>query len=467
MIKAMKELSDSDLKKIIARRDPRYDGRFFFGVKTTGIYCRPVCPAKPKPENIVIFKSASEAEKAGFRACLRCHPELAPHAGVHLGTGPSVSRALRLIEESREEDLSVENLAARLGFSDRHLRRLFKEHLGASPIEIMIRQRLQLAKQLLTQSAHSVSDIAFAAGFDSIRRFNESFKKTTKLSPSQYRQKHALLTSEDFHLFIPVKSPYDFKSVYSYLKRHETVGLEVVTGLTYKRYLQHGKSFAEIIVTANLDKSGLDVKLIDVPLSQVRSVMLKIKNLFDADHNPDFLPQTEKLKPEGVRVPGAFDGFETAVEIILGQLISTEAAKKKQRELVEKFGKYLGQDENDCKVYAFPTAQVLAKSPVEEIGITRVKAQAIRNLAQYVLENKLTLSPSEDVAILKNEILALKGIGPWTVEMIAMRCLRDADAFPHNDLIVAKALNEKIHPIEPWHSSRAYYVHCLWRGYSS
>ncbi len=454
MILRMDGLSTEDLIKIISRRDARYDGRFYFGVKTTRIYCRPVCPAQPKPKNILIFRSPSEAEKEGYRPCLRCRPDAAPGSKILQGTANSVTRALRLIEESSLEELDVQILAEKVGMTDRHLRRLFEEHLGASPVEILVTKRLHLAKQLLLETPTSVTEIALASGFKSVRRFNEAFKNLYRTTPTQVRAT-AGKVQDEFILSLPVRRPFDWEYVLAYLSRHETYGIEKVTADFYTRYVPQAKGYATVIVTYDKKSSALKVRLQDLAMSQVRGVLNSLRQLFDTEHNPEHL-QNKK----GVRVPGCFDAFEIAISIILSQLVSTAHAKTKLKELVCRYGKKLDERE---EVYAFPTPEVLSQARIEDIGVTKTKAQAIRALSSEIATGKISLSASADLALTRKKLLDIHGIGPWTVEMIAMRCLGDCDAFPANDLIVARALQSKTISPEKWTSFRGYLVHTLWK----
>lgn len=454
----MAELNTNDLKKIIQRRDPKYDGRFYFGVKTTKIYCRPVCPAKPKQENIVILKSCAEAENQGFRPCLRCHPDTMPGIKWHGGTIQSVARALRLIESSFDSEQSITHLAERVGLSDRHLRRLFEEHLGAPPIEILTTKRLHLAKQLVKETKKPLSEIAFAAGFQSVRRFNEAFKKRYRTTPTEHRSK---LTgepnSDQICLHLPIRGPYDWKNTLAYLQRHETFGLEKIANDQYSRFLNAQSSFT---ASYNSKRQQLDVTLIGVPLSEVRDLLPRIQNLFDLHHTPAHLPG--RYANDGIRVPGSFDSFESAISIILSQLISTQAAKEKLKQLTLEFGILLGTSQGQ-PVYQFPKPEVLKHAPIEKVGTTKARAEAIRQLAHAVDSQEIDLSRSTDLLHTKKSLLKIKGIGPWTAEMIAMRCLGDSDAFPHNDLLVAKALASKLFSVDDWTSQRAYLTHLIWR----
>lgn len=461
----MKPLSQDDLKKIIARRDRRYDSRFFFGVRTTHIYCRPICPAKPKPQNVVIFRSASEAEREGYRPCLRCRPDAAPGSKILDGTLNTVSRALRLIETGGAEDWDMPRLAAALGVSDRHLRRLFDEHLGATPIEIMVTKKLHFARRLVEETAMPMTEIAFAAGFQSIRRFNEAFKERFHAAPSQVRARlQPTLVTDGLNLRVPIHLPYDWETVLAYLTRHETQGIEVVEGGTYRRFLPHEDGFASLVVSHEKGTPYLNVCFYAVPLLAVRRLLARVRALFDADHNPAHLPTDGLAQPRGVRVPGSFDPFETAVAIILGQLVSTSSAKTTMRKLVEAFGRRVGTFE-ERTVYEFPAPTLLAEAPLEDIGMTRTKAGAIRGLAGAVAAGHLAFDAPDDFAEVSTKLLAIKGIGEWTASMIAMRCLGDPDAFPASDLILRRALERGLFHETNWAASRAYLTHCLWRDH--
>lgn len=459
----MEWLAAGDYQRIIARRDRRFDGRFYFGVKTTRVYCRPVCPAKPKPENILIFRSLSEAERTGFRPCLRCRPEAAPGHGLK-GEADILSRALRVLNERPEDELTVESLAASLGVTDRHLRRLFDAHLGASPIEVMITQRLHFAKQAIQQTAQPITEIAFASGFQSIRRFNEAFKARFHSSPSEFRVRQAGAAADSFEWKLPIHSPYDWATVLAYLKRHETYGVESIEGNAYRRFVPRRNSFGTLAVAWTPGRDFLHVRFTDIPLLEARPLLARLKRLFDTDHNPIHLPAGKGVIARGIRVPGSFDPFETAVSIILSQLVSTEQAKSKLQALVRRFGRKLG-DHGTAEVYRFPAPAVLAEAPVEKIGIPKARADAVRGLARAVQGGALNFGAAVEFSRMEERLTAIRGIGPWTAAMIAMRCLGDPDAFPASDLIVQRVIENKLVDHRPWASSKAYLTHCLWRDY--
>jgi len=461
----MKQLKDSDYRAIIKRRDPRYDGRFYCGVTTTMIYCRPVCPARPKFENIVIYKSPSAAEKAGYRACLRCRPDLAPGCKRIDPDTNIVSNALRLIEERTGGNLSVELLARTLNISERHLRRIFDKHLGASPIELMQTKKLHLAKQLIQETKQAIGEIAFATGFNSIRRFNEAFKNTYRVAPSQFRKNSlsAQQANDEIILKIMVRKPYDFKSVLAFLKRHAASGIEKVGTHYYERVIPNKSSqFSTLRITINKTEDTLLLSLKGFELNQICPVLVKIKRLFDVDHNPAHLSESLPPAQAGLRVPGSYDPFEVAISIILGQLVSIKQASQKLRELIQRFGTSL-----DGKTrYSFPSPLKLMTAKVEVIGITKNKAVAIRTLAAMVHDKTLHFPYSSDLQETRKLLLSIKGIGPWTTEMIMMRCFSDVDAFPESDLIIRRALEQKLVDESLWQTNHSYMTHYIWNEFA-
>ncbi|WP_141736169.1 Ada metal-binding domain-containing protein [Oligoflexus tunisiensis] len=453
----MRTQNDQNFKKIIERRDPRYDGRLYWGVTTTRIYCRPICPARPKPENIRIFKSATAAEKAGYRPCLRCRPDLAPGSQRWEGTGVSVARALRLMDERAGEGLTVEELAATLGMSDRHLRRLFLEHLGASPVEIMINRRLHLARQLIGETRQPLTEIAFAAGFQSIRRFNEAFQELYHKPPSAFRRQTTQDEAPGLQLHLAVREPYDWPSMLRFLRGHQTYGVERVDETSYTRFIpQKDQPPGQVRVT--FQDGTLITEFQNIRLPELRPLIARLRHLFDADHNPHDLPQSSERLAHGIRIPGCFDAFETAVGIVISQLVSTVHARQMLRKLVSTYGHRLTDDE----IFTFPKAAVLQSAELETLGLTRQKAEAIRQLSAQVSEGGLVLSRLADLSETRKKLAAIPGIGPWTVEWIAMRCLGDADAFPRTDLMMKRT---EVRDVELWTSQKSYLTQILWRDY--
>ncbi len=466
------------LYKIVRARDKRYDGRFFCGVTTTGIYCRPICPAKPKLENIRFYRSSTEAEKAGFRPCLRCRPDHAPSSALWTGTAATVGRALSLIARGEADDRSIEQLAEKLGVSDRHLRRLFCEHVGASPIEVAASKRLHLAKQLIVDSNMPITEVAFASGYQSVRRFNEAFKHTFKVAPSSARKDRSEsnnLSEDMICIEIPVIPPFDSIHLFEFLKNHSALGVESVVHGTYRRVFKVKEAVGSIEINFHEKKHLLNVALSISDTSHLRACIERARDLFDTRLNPHTHLHDIKatdgvaacyISSLGIRVPGAWDSFETAISIILGQLVSVEQASDKVKKLVETFGEKIKNPRfSDCS-FLFPTAKVLAQANLKDIGITKVREHAIKELARLVDSGKLDLSRSSDIESTKEQLLGIKGIGPWTVEMIAMRCLGDTNAFPKKDLIIKRALEQHQQEQGDWSPWNSYVTLALWNKYA-
>ncbi len=470
------DLNDKPLLyKIVRARDRRYDGRFYFGVRTTGIYCRPICPARPKLENITFYRSSAEAEKAGFRACLRCRPDLAPYSVQWNGTAAVVGRALMMISRGEADDVSLSLLADKLGVSDRHFRRLFEAHVGASPIEVAASKRLHLAKQLLTQSSLSVTEVAFASGYQSIRRFNEAFREKFGATPSivrKYSGETLDRRSNFIHVEIPVIAPFDWDHIFGFLKNHGAQGVESFSDGKYRRSFSMEKAVGAVEVGYEPKKGQLLVALSISDLSYLRGAIERVRDLFDTRLNPHAHLRDLNLKDPiaacyldelGIRVPGAWEPFETAVCVILGQLVSVEQARIKVGKFVAQFGRKISTPLFDGCTYLFPSARVLAEADFRAVGVTKVRGNAIRELSKQVRDRQIDLSRSADVEKTKAQLLAIPGIGPWTVEMIAMRCMGDPNAFPKTDLIIKRALAHHEHEKGDWSPWNAYIALALWK----
>lgn len=467
------------LYKIVCARDKRYDGRFYCGVRTTGIYCRPICPARPKLENITFYRSSTEAENAGFRPCMRCRPDLAPFSAQWDGTAAIVGRALTMISTGDADDISLSKFSEKLGISDRHLRRLFEEHLGASPIDVAASKRLHLAKQLLSQSNLSVTEIAFASGYKSIRRFNEAFREKFHVAPSSVRKSSERMIdskSSFMRVDLPIIAPFDWDHVFGFLNNHGIDGVEQFRDGIYRRVISVERTVGAIEVSYDSKEEQLLAKISVSDPAKLRTVIERIRDLFDARLNPhghlnDFSQDDQVAacyrNALGIRIPGAWDSYETAICIVLGQLVSVEQAKLKVRKLVDQFGtKVPNPIFEDCS-RLFPTPQVLADANLQTIGLTKVREHAIRELSRQVAAGKVDISRSADIQKTKSQLLSIKGIGPWTAEMIAMRCLGDANAFPKTDLIIKRALERHKVKKGDWSPWNAYIALALWRKYAT
>ena len=430
--------------------DARFDGRFYVGVATTRVYCRPVCRVRaPLRENCRFFASAAAAEAKGFRPCLRCRPELAPgHAAIDARSHLAAA-AVDLIEGGVLDEGGVAALARRVGVSDRHLRRLFEAELGVSPIEYAQTHRLLLAKRLLTDTAMPVTEVAQASGYASVRRFNASFASRYRMSPSRLRStlQSRMAGSLDFEL--AWRPPYDVEAMFDFLRARALDGVESVGASRYVRTIGVARGAVtlagRIEVAALARRGAFRVSLTPSLAGVVPQVLARVRHLFDLSADPAAVAAA--LGPlaadrPGLRVPGTIDGFELAVRAIVGQQVSVGAARTVAARLVAEHGRDL-VDGGPGPARLFPDARTIAALPVAAIarlGFVRRRAEALRALAAAVDDGSLRLDPGADVEATSRRLLALPGIGAWTAQMIAMRALRWPDAFPAGDLAVRRAL---------------------------
>ena len=461
-------------------RDARFDGRFFVAVSSTHIYCRPVCTVKPpRRENCRFYPSAAAAESAGYRPCLRCRPELAPGNASVDATTRLAQAAASMIEDHSLEDDGLEAIAARLGITDRHLRRAFRAEFGVSPVEFAQTQRLLLAKRLLTDTALPVTEIAFASGFASVRRFNALFKAQYRLQPSQLRRVApgaAALDTLDFELSF--RPPYDWPVVSAFLGARAIAGVEALENGLYRRTVRVAvdgqQQFGWLEVGLSRKKPALRVSVSASLARALPPVLSRIKALMDLACNPVEVAQalgTLAKKHPGLRVPGAFDGFEVAVRAILGQQVTVAAARTVAGRFAAAFGDRVDTP-FDALTTAFPTAERIAAVPygrIAKLGMPGARARSVITLAREVADGKLVLMPNADIEATLEKLRALPGIGEWTAQYIAMRALAWPDAFPHTDVGVMKALNlsnpkRVLAAGEAWRPWRAYAVMHLWQS---
>lgn len=465
-------------------RDARFDGRFFVGVRTTGIYCRPVCPANaPKSENVSFYRTAAAASEAGFRPCLRCRPECAPGTPAWAGTSTTVQRGLRLIADGALDDGNLENLADRLGVTSRHLRRLFSKHLGASPQAVAHTQRLHFAKNLIDQTMLSMRDISVAAGFGSVRRFNDTFKKTYGRTPGELRRRQvAVMTGGELSVHLPYRTPFDWHGLLQFFAARATPGVESVHDGRYLRSIAMGDSRG-IVDIRNAD-SHLSLSLHGIGTDALFSIVQRARSLFDLDAATEDIvavlsadPVLKRLmkKNPGVRVPGAWDGFELAVRAVLGQQVSVSAATTLAGRIAERYGEKIDVAVSDLQQAPdrlFPVPQRLARAKLESLGIIASRAQTIRSLAKAVNEGVVSFDAAQEPEEFCRLLKAIKGIGDWTAEYIAMRALKNPDAFPASDLGLLRSFDragrERMKPTElalraeAWRPWRAYAALLLW-----
>ncbi|MEO7431156.1 MAG: AlkA N-terminal domain-containing protein, partial [Dokdonella sp.] len=384
-------------------RDPRFDGLFFTAVTSTGIYCRPVCPApSPKPHNIRYYDSAAAAAAAGFRPCLRCRPEAAPGSPLHRTKSELVAGALRLIEQGALDDGSLPQLAARVGVGERHLRRVFAEELGASPLDVASTRRLLFAKQLLAETPLPMTSIAQAAGYASLRRFNAAFRESYGKPPREIRRGRALTMQTDdadeLVLRLAYRAPYDFAHLLEFYARRTIPGVEAVDGDTYRRSIVIDGVPGWFAVSSMRGDSALSLRVHHPAIGALGAIATRVKRMFDVDADPRAIAaafrRSTLLKPlirrwPGQRLPGAWDGFEIAVRAILGQQVSVAAARTLAARVASTYGTPFDTGAEIGLTSLFPTAQALVDAPLEEQGIIRSRAASIRALASAVLDGRV------------------------------------------------------------------------------
>lgn len=475
---------------VFKAKDARFDGRFFVGVSSTGIYCRPVCRAKlPKEENCTYYSTAAEAEQAGYRPCLICRPELAPGTATTDATASLAHRAARVFDESCASGLSLEELARRLGCTDRHLRRAFVAEYRVTPVQYLQTCRLLLAKSLLTDTELSVLDVAMASGFGSLRRFNDLFKTQYKLSPAALRKQTGgeKKNQGNITLLLGYRPPYEWEKILSFLAQRAILGVEHVQNSVYRRtvHLVTGKQkhvYGWIQVSHHPEKNALSVTLPSVLLPVLPQVLSRVKHLFDLHCNPasvdEILTCMNDLRPglyvSGTRVPGSFDPFEMTVRAVLGQQITVKAAGTLATRMAGAFGRPV-QTEIEGLTHAFPgPEEILAlKGRIADhlgpLGITGARAETIQALARMFVQKEVNFDLCAEPESEIKKLMRIPGIGNWTAHYIAMRTMGWPDAFLETDSGVKKALapyitKELLKMAEKWRPWRSYATINLWNS---
>jgi AraC family transcriptional regulator of adaptative response / DNA-3-methyladenine glycosylase II len=474
-------LLDSDqCYRALRSHDSRFDGRFFVGVSTTRIYCRPVCTARtPNRVNCSFFPSAAAAETRGFRPCLRCRPELAPGYAVVDANRRLAQAAAGMIEDGRLADTRLPQLAAILGVTDRHLRRVFQQEFGVAPVEYAQTQRLLLAKRLLTDTDMAVLDVAMASGFASLRRFNHLFRTRYRLTPAELRRKVPGRDPADRLTFeLAYRPPYAWEAMLAFLEKRAIPGVERIAGKTYSRTLRierGGRDLAGVIAVAPSPRRAALKVTVDASLAgALPSVLARVKHLFDLASHPEevgaALGALAAAHP-GLRLPGAADGFEVAVRAILGQQVTVKGAATLASRLVTELGEPIDTQREGLS-HLFPNAARLARadpSAIARLGIVATRSRAIVSLAREVDAGRLCLDPTAPVEATLAALQGIAGIGHWTAQYIAMRALGWPDAFPHPDVAILKAMGEQSGPkalarAEAWRPWRSYAVLHLWKS---
>lgn len=473
----------------ILARDRRFDGRFFTGVVTTGIYCRPVCPVSPpKLRNMRFYACAAAAEADGFRPCKRCRPETSPGTPAWLGTSAVVSRAMRLIGEGALDDGDVEKLATRLGLGDRQLRRLFAQHLGASPGDVARSRRVHFARTMLDQTDLAIADVALSSGFASIRQFNHALKATFGDTPSglRARRRSDLRAGRGLVVKLPYRPPLAWDAMLGFLAARAIPGVESVHGGIYRRTIEVDGEPGTIEVAAPQPDDSRPhhaphlTMLVTLPHARsLIALVERARRLFDLDADSpcidDQLRASAVLAPlidarPGLRVPGAWDGFELAVRAVLGQQVTVRGATTLAGRLVRAFGTPLPAP-CGALTHRFPRAEVLADADLASIGLPRARAATIGRLANAVATGAWTFGASTGLDAAVQKLATIDGIGPWTAHYIAMRALGEPDAFPDTDLGLRRVLGRAGSPASPadvlaaadaWRPWRAYAALHLW-----
>ena len=467
-------------------RDARFDGRLFAGVRTTRTYCRPICSARmPKRENMTFYPTAAAAQEAGFRPCLRCRPEAAPEFAAWRGTSNTVSRALALIDAGALDEAGIDRLAGRLGVGERQLRRLFRQHLGASPVSVAQTRRVLMAKHLIHETRLSMAEVALASGFGSIRRFNEIFQRLFGRPPGALRRVAVgdvtAGPKSEVIVRLSYRPPYDWPAIASFLKARAIPGVEVVSSDRYARTIEidgvHG-----LVAVEPASGNALRVAIQFSRLSALPAIIARLRRVFDLAADPQaictHLAKDPVLAPlvaarPGLRVPGAWDGFELAVRAVLGQQITMAATVGLAGKLVGRYGLPLaGGLETEGLTHVFPRAERLRSAPLTALGMPRNRAVTLTALAAAVAENPTVFGAGRSVTECVAQLRALPGIGEWTAQYIAMRELREPDAFPAGDIGLLRALvdaegkkltsRELLARAEHWRPWRAYAAQHLW-----
>jgi AraC family transcriptional regulator of adaptative response / DNA-3-methyladenine glycosylase II len=445
--------------RALRARDARFDGLFFTAVRSTRIFCRPVCPAKtPLRRNVEFYANAAAAQAAGYRPCLRCRPEVSPETPAWAGTSTTVHRALRLIDEGALDQGSAPELAERLGLTDRHLRRLFLEHVGAPPVEVAQTRRTLFAKQLISETNLPFVEIAFASGFASLRRFNEAIRETYKRNPKELRRFAPPdgAAQSNIELKLQYRPPYDWTALLGFVGPRAIPGIESVDQGVYRR--------GGTAIRHDARRNCLVARIDSAPAKSLRRVAERVRRFFDLGANTheiaEHLGKSAALKGivrkhPGLRLPGCWDPFELAVRAILGQQVTVKGATTLAGRLAARFGPI--------------RAETLAQADLASIGLPKARAESIRSFARAVCDQVIRFDSSVASQEMIGRMCELPGIGPWTANYIAMRALGDPDAFPSSDLGLLKAAGVSSHKrledsAEAWRPWRSYAAFYLWES---
>ena len=471
---------DADAAYLVLKaRDARFDGRLFVGVTSTGVYCRPVCRVRtPRRENCRFFDTRAQAEAASFRPCMKCRPEIAPGLSQMDSSRTLADTAARWIEHAvhHGEEVSVPQLAARLGVTDRHLRRIFQAAQGVAPHAYLTTQRLLLAKHLLTDTSQPVTQVALAAGFASLRRFNAAFAERYRFNPTQLRREGAA-PSPGQALHLAYRPPYDVQAMLGFFAQRQVAGVEQLQGLTLRRTLglQHRGQAVSGWVECRFvpERNEVHVNTAPTLTPLLGAVMQRVRHLLDLDADPALIDPVLARLPvplrPGTRLPGCLDGFEVAVRVVLGQQVTVKAARTLVQRLVDRFGVPVDTP-FAALTHVFPSADSLAQADPEvvgKLGIVRQRVKALQALAAAVAAGQIQLHRGAPIAATLDALRALPGVGDWTAQVVALRALAWPDAWPASDIGLMNALGHRDAKqitalAEPWRPWRAYAVMRLW-----
>jgi AraC family transcriptional regulator of adaptative response / DNA-3-methyladenine glycosylase II len=477
--------TDFDLcYRALCSRDARFDGLFFSAVTSTGIYCRPICPAQvPQVRHIRFYSCAAAAESAGFRACRRCHPEASPGSPDWNVRADLVARALRLIADGLVDAEGVAGLAQRLAVSERHLHRELVAQIGVGPLALARSRRAQTAKLLIDQTQLPLTTIAFTSGFASIRQFNETMQEVFRCAPSEMRRHIQPGRAADGRLTLRLhyRPPFNIEELLAYLSKRAIPGVEEVIDQRYRRTIAFPRSKGILEVEPIAKKNALAIHLYLDDLSDLSRIVQRCRNLFDLDADPAAINATLAADPimaplveerPGLRIPGTINGFELAARAILEQQVSITRARTLATRLVTTCGDRLPEPRGTL-THFFPTPEQIMSVDPSTMGLPPTRAAALRALAQAVVEGDLILDRNADREQTVNQLHKLPGIGPGTASYIAMRALGDPDAFPTSDLGLRHAFTQRGlatdqksigRYAEAWRPWRAYAAHHLWEN---
>ncbi|MDQ3170589.1 MAG: helix-turn-helix domain-containing protein [Acidobacteriota bacterium] len=471
--------------RALSSRDPRFDGRFFTGVTTTGVYCRPICPARtPARTNVRFFLCAAAAEADGFRPCRRCRPDTAPGTPAWQGAPVTVARGLRLIRDGVLDEQGIDAFAARLGLGARQVRRLFETHVGATPSDIARLRRVHFARALLDDPSLRLADIAFAAGFQSVRQFNHAFRQTFKAAPRTLRGRGAAAasTGDTIEMRLSFRPPFDFGWLAGLLRGRAAPGVEQVDGGEYRRTVAFGDASGWIAVRRYDGRTGRpDALVITVSAglgAQLMRVASGVRRVFDLDADPATIGRalsTErsmaalvKARP-GLRIPGAWHPWEIALRAIVGQQVSVEAATTIVGRIVARAGAPIATP-HAALTRLFPDPAAVAAADLSNIGMPGKRTDTVKRFASGLADGSIRLEITGTYEETVRSLCTITGIGPWTAEYIALRALGEPDAFPAGDLGLRKAMGhgapaaerDVAAAAEAWRPWRGYAAMYLW-----